>query len=143
MNDQPAESAIFGPINLQIEEAFVALLSNDPLLVGLEIVAASDREITVPPLHCFVYCDTAVPQTAVGFAYKVNVSIVLVTNIDDHSTALRKEWWGKVLQVISRLDQQFEFGNVRIVGWALLQQGETSDGQQTGDILRFSAGALL
>jgi len=137
------ESGILGPINLRIEEAFVALLTEDPLLTGLPVVAASDRENTVPPLHCFVYCDIATPQLPTGPLYKANVAIALVTNIDDHDTATRKYWWGRILEIISRSPQEFEANDATIKGWSIQQQGEISDGQQTGDVARLSVGAVL
>lgn len=138
------ESGVLGPINLRIEEAFVGLLQADPLLAGLTIVAASDREITVPPLHCFVYCDLVVPQLPTGPLHKANVAVALVTNIDDHLTAVRKDWWGKILQAITRRPQEFETPQGDIIkGWVIKAQGEISSGQQTGDVARLTVGAIL
>lgn len=135
---------LVGP-NLEIERAFVALLKAAPDLADLTIVAASDREAEVPPLHCFVICDEAVPQLPTGPIYKANVAVTLVTNIDDHTTALRTDWWSKVLKVVGKAPefQEFDSGNAIIKGWVVKVVGEVSSGQQTGDVARLSVGVIL
>ncbi len=138
------ESGIVSNVTTRIEEAFVALLTADPLLAGLPIFPGSDRTSVVPSLYCFVYCDIATPLLPTGPLYKANVAITLVTNIDDHSHALRKSWWAKVLQAISRDEQSFTTLDGAVInGWFIKVQGEVSDDQQTGDVARLSVGATL
>ncbi|EIQ01051.1 hypothetical protein OpiT1DRAFT_05615 [Opitutaceae bacterium TAV1] len=138
--------SVSGPINLRIEEAFVALLRTHGPLEDpdrIAIVAASDRDATVPPMHVFVYCDTATPRLPTGPIYIANVAVALVTDMDDQNTAIRKEWFGHVLQALSRCPQAFENEGVALKGWSIVTQGETSAGRQTADVARLSVGVHM
>lgn len=146
MTPDPQRIPVMGPINLRIEEAFVALLrTHGPLSdpEEIDIVAASNRDVLVRPLHIFVYCDTATPQLPTGPLYLANVSVAMVTDMDEQNNEQRKVWFGNVLQALSRTPQGFEHQDVDLKGWSILTQGETSAGRQTADVARLSVGVVM
>lgn len=133
------------PPNLQLERALVSLLKDEPDLADLAIVPASDRSVLVPPLHCFVYCDTCDPQLPSGPIYKANVAVTLVTNIDEHTTEERQAWWTKVMAALRRdpPEQEFDREGITVKGWSIKVVGEISQGQQTGDVARLTVGLII
>lgn len=129
----------------RIEEAFVALLRSDSALDGLDIVAASNRNATVYPLHCFVVCTEAVPQPAPY--YLAQVAVGVVTNIDDQDHAERRKWVEAVVSALTRVetyDHTVQEGDpqpyLQLQGWVLRASRETSSGQQTGDLIPMTVG---
>ena len=120
---------------LRIEELFVALLEVDPALADLDIVAGSDRDALVAPLHCFVLCREANPVLQVGQNYRAAVSIVIANNIDDGTHAQRKEWTKRVLARLTLSDPGVAGveDDARLLGWGIEKISEVSAGQNIGD----------
>jgi len=140
----PDNGPISIPPNLRIEELFVAYLQAAGTLDGLEIVCASDRSVTVPPLHCFVYCPTATPVMQFGQNYRADVTVTVVTNIDDTDHATRKEWFNKVLAALTRQQTAYAPDDEgTLISWPIKVVGEVSDGQQTGDTIKMNAAAYV
>jgi len=129
----------------RIEEAFVALLREDPALSGIDIVAASNRDATVYPLHVFVLCKSAVPQPAPY--YLAEVVIAVVTNIDDQDHAERRRWAESVISLLTSIetyDHVVQEGDpepyLSLEGWFIRPLAEASADQQTGDLIPLTAG---
>lgn len=123
----------------------MAMLKAAPGLETFDIVAASNRDALVPPLHCFVVCDTPEPQLPTGPIYKASLAITLVSNIDETPDEDRQLWWNLILPVVGRdpRNQEFCHGDTIIKGWAVKAIGEVSSGQQTGDTARLSVGVIV
>jgi hypothetical protein len=136
-----------GPITteprLRIEELLVALLQADPALADLPIVAGSNRDAQVPPLHCFVLCREAAPVMNVGQNYRADVVVVVASNIDDNVHAERKAFAKAVLKCLTRQDPTRvpPFHDAAILGWAVKRILEVSDGQNTGDRIELMVAA--
>ena len=138
-----------GPITteprLRIEELFVGILSADTALTGLSIVAGSDRDALVPPLHCFVLCKEAEPLLSVGQNYYASVVIVIADNIDDGTHAERKAWAKLVLRCLTRQEPGLagHAADARLLGWSIERISETSAGQNTGDRIDLRVAAYV
>ncbi len=136
-----------GPISFPptrtIEDCLVALLQADPALAGLTIVAGSDRDAAVPPLHCFVLCPTVTPVLSVGQNYFADVVIVVASNIDDNVDAERKEWFSRVLTALTRTEPGYAIRHARLLHWSIDSIRETSAGQNTGDRLDLRVAAWV
>ncbi|MDR1282385.1 MAG: hypothetical protein LBK99_16420 [Opitutaceae bacterium] len=141
----------FVPVTLSIERAFVELLCDNGSLSGLEVVPASDRDADVPPLHAFVLCVNANPLLPAGPIYKPDVVVTLVTNIHDHTQAVRERWL-KAIQLrlrdvgLAMQDDGMEFlskDGVRIKGIITTGMREISRDDQTGDTFDLTAGIII
>lgn len=141
----PVDGPITTEPRLRIEELFVALLEADTDLAELDIVAGSDRDALVPPLHCFVLCREAQPVLSVGQNYYADVVIVVANNIDDDTHADRKEWARKVLRALTRREPGTAHlaGDARLLGWQIERISETSAGQNVGDRIDIRAAAYV
>jgi len=128
---------------LAIERAFVELLQRDPAFSALTIVAASDRDVRVPPLHCFVVCDRVTPLLPTGIIFTANVAVTVVTNMDDHTNPQRVQWADLLAQALSRQPLEYDSAHAHLKGWNITSVGEVSDGQQTGDAIRMTVGAAI
>lgn len=142
-------TATDGPITteprLRIEELFVALLTADPALADLPIVAGSDRDAQVPPLHCFVLCKVAQPVMNVGQNYRAEVVIVVASNIDDNTHTERKAYAKAVLACLTRQEPGAATGfyDAHLLGWKIEGIQEVSDGQNAGDRIDLKVGAWV
>lgn len=129
----PLDGPISTPPNLRIEELFVAHLRDDPRLADLPIVAGSNRDSLVPPLHCFVFCSEARPVLSVGQNYRADVAIVVASNIDDNVHVERKAWTTKVLDALTRKEPGYHERDARLLHWSIVSITEASSGQTAGD----------
>lgn len=142
-------TTVDGPITteprLRIEELFVALLTADADLAAVPIVAGSNRDALVPPLHCFVLCREARPVLSVGQNYYADVTIVVASNIDDNVHAERKALARLVLRALTRREPGTAHlaGDARLLGWQIDRISETSAGQNAGDRIDLSAAAYV
>ncbi len=144
----PLDGPVSVPPTLRVEELFVSLLEGDSTLDDLDIVAGSNRDAQVPPLHAFVLCKEVVPVLSVGQNYYCDVVICVASNIDDNQHTERKAWFNAVLAALTR----FEPGkfiddatgtNARLLGWSIKSITETSEGQNTGDLVQLRAAAWI
>lgn len=131
------------PPTLRIEELFVGLLAQDKALAELPLVEASDRDNLVPPLHCFVYCSNASPVLSFGQNYRADVTVAVVSNIDDQQHAVRKEWFTKVLRALSVREPPYEEADAKLLHWRITNIGEASESQQTADVVTLSVAATI
>ena len=147
-------------ITLRVEEAFVAFLrtvATDPdgsgPLAGIDlnlvdVVCASNREVTVGPLHVFVLCNSVTPLLPSGPIYKADVRVVVVTNIDDQTHAIRRALTEKVLSKLTSVTSYEHFVQVgdapevglSLKGWSILEMKDISTDQQTADALVLTVG---
>lgn len=118
---------------LQIEAAFAAYIQP----VFPNVVRASDREVEVDTPYAMCWAEDCGPRVRGHFA--VRMQVVLVTNIDDTTTAQRAEM-AKTL--FNRLIDpvQFSYDGVKVFGWSRPTPKEASTGQNAGDSLVFTAG---
>lgn len=131
----PLDGPITTEPRLRVEELFAALLQADSALSALTIVAGSNRDSVVPPLHCFVLCREIRPVLSVGQNYRADVSIVVASNIDDNDHADRKNFAKLVLACLTR-EEPGMAGNAydaRLLHWRIDSITEVSSGQNTGD----------
>lgn len=142
-------TSLDGPISteprLRIEELFVALLTADTDLASVPIVAGSNRDALVPPLHCFVLCREARPVLSVGQNYYADVTIVVASNIDDNVHTERKALARLVLRALTRQEPGAAgaAADARLLGWEITKISETSSGQNTGDRIDLTAAAYV
>jgi hypothetical protein len=142
-------TSLDGPISteprLRIEELFVALLSADADLAAVPIVAGSNRDALVPPLHCFVLCREARPVLSVGQNYYADVTIVVASNIDDNVHTERKALARLVLRALTRREPGAAgiTADARLLGWEIAKISETSSGQNTGDRIDLTVAAYV
>lgn len=142
----PDNGPISLPPNHTVEAAFVAYLKADAALVaaGLDIVAASDRSVTVNTPYIFVSCQRATPVLTFGQNYKCDVQVVLATNIDDTPHAARVEYLNKLLAAITRQEGMYPADdNTTLIAWPIQGQQETSDRQETGDVILLTVAACV
>jgi hypothetical protein len=130
-----ADSTVSTPPTLQCEEMFVKYLRSDPKLLDLPIVAASNRDALVPPLHCYVLCRCATPVMNWGQNYRSDVIIMVASNIDDNDHRDRKRWLTLVLQRLTHREPPFVTLGGVLLGWPILNISEVSEGQQAGDMI--------
>ena len=140
-----------GPVSLdpkmRIEEVLVEYLLAAGTLTGLSVVAASDRSALVQAPYCFVACMQAVPLLTFGHNYKAEAQIVLATNISDTTHASRKSWLEKINAALTRQQEPFETAatakDAILIAWPIVGFTETSDGQETGDVIRLVVAARV
>lgn len=129
-----ADAPISTPPGHRIEECFVTMLHADPALAGLPVVAGSNRDARVPPLHCFVLCSRVAPVLSVGQNYYADVAIVVAGNIDETPHAERREWATKVNDALTRVAPPFAVqDDACLVHWSIQQMTEVSSSQNVGD----------
>ena len=130
------------PTPLQrIEQLFVAHLRANVKLAEIDVVPASDRDVRVQPLHCFVLCESADPITSTGPYYRAVVRIVVASNIDDTRNEERQVYADACrAQLATAATPETD---ARLCGWAIQRHYEDSDGQATGDVFRLLAGAEI
>jgi hypothetical protein len=142
-------TSVDGPITteprLRIEELFVALLQADSALVALTIVAGSNRDAVVPPLHCFVLCRELTPVLSVGQNYRADVSIVVASNIDDNQHSERKNFAKLVLACLTRQEpgRAGSAYDAQLLHWRIASITEFSEGQNTGDRIDLQVAAWV
>lgn len=138
-----------GPITTEprgrIEELFVALFEADTALVDLDIVAGSNRDALVAPLHCFVLCTMAAPVLSVGQNYRAKVTVVVASNIDDNTHTERKAYAKLVLACLTRREPGTAGAafDARLLGWSIDSITEVSVGQNAGDRIDLSVAAYV
>jgi hypothetical protein len=137
------DGPISTPPTLRIEELFVALLTADETLADLPVVAGSDRDALVPPLHCFVFCSEARPLLSVGQHYWADVLIIVASNIDDNVHADRKAWATKVLAALTRREPGYTAFDSQLIHWRVEAVTEVSEGQNTGDAIKLLVAARV
>lgn len=124
---------------LRTEQLFVKHLKRHATLATFDVVAASDRDVRVPPVHVFVLCDAAVPIIGQGPHYRCSVSVVFATHIDDTNTSERSTYVEAIREALQdHTDWQDE--DAKLLGWTVTNVEETSDGDQAGDAFRITAG---
>lgn len=114
---------------------FVKYLRADPTLRDLPIVAGSNRDALVPPLHCYVLCRSATPAMTWGQNYRADVAIVVASNIDDNDHADRKRFATLVLRSLTRREPPYVALHGVLSGWPIVSITEVSEGQQAGDMI--------
>ena len=142
----PDNGPISLPPNHTVEAAFVAYLKADAALTatGIDIVAASDRSVTVNTPYIFVSCRQATPVLTFGQNYKCDVQVVLATNIDDVLHSTRVEYLNKLLAAITRQEGMYPADdNTTLIAWPIQGQQETSDQQDTGDVVLLTVAACV
>ena len=144
----PEDGPISIPPHLRVEEYFVSLLTADTTLTGLDIVAGSNRDALVPPLHCFVLCRNVEPLLSVGQNYFADVIIGIAGNIDDTNHTVRKSWTTLVLAALTRCEPGNYVDaptgtNIRVLGWSVKSIEEASEGQNIGDLVRLRVAAWI
>lgn len=130
--------------NHEVEEAFVELLKEAASLAGEDIVAASNRDALVGPQHVFVYCPIIAPIPRIesnGFA---DVTVAVVSDMDDLNHAARKARVEKVASVLTQTPQAFGMEDkLWVCGWTVAGPRETSEGRQVADVFNLRAGVSL
>lgn len=138
-----------GPITTEprrrIEDLFVALLEADTALADLDIVAASNRDALVAPLHCFVACRSVAPVLSVGQNYRAAVTIVVASNIDDNQDTERKAYAKAVLACLTRQEpgRTGNAADARLLGWSIDEITQVDAGQNTGDRFDLTVAAYV
>jgi len=138
-----------GPITTEprrrVEDLFVAMLAADTALEDLDIVAASNRDALVAPLHCFVLCRSAAPVLSVGQNYRCAVTIVVASNIDDNQDDERKAYAKAVLACLTRREPGLAGAeaDARLLGWSIDDITQTDAGQTTGDRFDLTVAAYV
>ncbi len=125
---------------LRIEAAFVDLLKTSDTIETKTIVSASDREVTVSAPYIMCWAQRVDPRSTEHFV--VEMQIVLVTNIDDTTNALRMAEAGRIYEHIAN-SRVFETGDAKILGWSRPVPREASSNQETADSLVFTAGVQI
>jgi hypothetical protein len=127
--------------HLAIERAFVAMLLEAPeLSTGIDIVAASDRDSRVGPLHAFALCTEFVPIVPAGSPGIATVAIGLVTDMDDHGETVRADWLGRITRALS--GRTFYVGATAILqGWSVKSVKDESQGRKVLDVVALRVGA--
>lgn len=123
---------------LRVEEVFVSLLKRDPS-VTVDVVAASNREVQVSPLHCFVLCKSIEPVLSLGQNYWADVLIGVVSNMDDQSHAERKALSGVILAALTRTEPPYTTHDAEIIHWSIRSIQEVSEDQQVADVIHLRA----
>lgn len=134
----PPAPAITTDPKLAIERAFVALLLADPALAaGIDIVAASDRDVLVGPLHAFVLCTDFTPVTRGTPNGNATVAIGLVTDMDDHGEAVRQDWRDRVLTALTAAPQPAPdyLTGCKLIAWSLGAMKEDSNDRKVMDVV--------
>jgi hypothetical protein len=142
----PDNGPISLPPNHTVEAAFVAYLKADATLTatGIDIVAASDRSVTVNTPYIFVSCQRATPVLTFGQNYKCDVQVVLATNIDDVPHSTRVEYLNKLLAAVTRQEGMYSAKpTTTLIAWPIQGQQETSDQQETGDVILLTVAACV
>lgn len=137
------DAPISTPPGLRVEELFKAMLEADTTLTGLHIVAASNRDALVPPLHCFVFCPQVNPVLSFGQNYRCEVIVAVVSNIDDTNHATRRDWAAKVLKALTKTDQPYSEADAVLQAWPIKELSEASTDQQAADIITLTAIAAI
>lgn len=119
----------------RIEELFVEMFQADSSLDAYTIVAGSDRDAVVPPLHAFVLCREVTPLMQTGQNYFADVVVGVASNLDDSNHTERKAFTKLVLNALTRTEPSYATADARLLSWAIKQISESSDGQNTGDII--------
>lgn len=134
-------------VHLRVEEAWVAFLRADSALAGLTIVAAGNRDAVVDTPYVFVLCPQATPKMPTGPYYLADVTIAIVTNIDDQTHAQRRALTEKVMSSATRATEYDHFVQagdehpyLSLEGWVLRSPRETSSGQQAADMIPITCG---
>lgn len=139
-------STITADPKLAIERAFVALLQAHPeLSAGIDIVAASDRDSVVGPLHVFVLCTEWAPALRLNPNGRATVALGLVTDMDDHSDAVRRDWLGRVLRVLTGTPQpapDYLVGAL-LLDWAMGTTKEESQDRKVMDVIPLRVAACV
>lgn len=140
-----SEHFVLSSPSLAVEKAVVALLRSLPELSSseqIDIVAASDRDVVVGPLHVFVLCTELVPVAPANPNSASTVAIALVTDMDDHGQSERQRWLGYVHAALTREHvTTFTHGTTDLKGWSIQSQRETSQDRKTMDVLTLRVGA--
>jgi hypothetical protein len=138
-----------GPISTdprrRVEDLFVALLEADSALADVDIVAASDRDAVVAPLHCFVLCRELVPVLSVGQNYRGPVTIVVASNIDDNTDTERQAFTKAVLACLTRQEpgRAGHAADARLIHWKIDSLTQVDSGQATGDRIDLTVAAWV
>lgn len=124
---------------LRTEQLFVKHLKRHAKLQDIDIVAASDRDARVAPVHIFAMCTNATPIRGAGPIYRCMLSVVFATHIDDTKTEERGNF---VRWITEALNDRTEWSDedAKLLGWTITGVEETSDGDEAGDAFRIIAG---
>ena len=130
--------------NLAIEQAFVALLlGSADLGSGIDIVAASDRDALVGPLHCFVLCTEFIPAIACNPNGKATVAVALVTDLDDHGSTVRQLWLERIVTALTTAAQPAPdaLTGCQLTNWAITSMKDQSEGRKVMDVISLRVAA--
>ena len=131
---------------LAIEQAFVALLRGSTDLgdtEAIDIVAASDRDALVGPLHCFVLCTEFLPLIACNPNGKATVAIALVTDLDDHGSEARQLWLERIVSALTTATQPAPDAETgcQLTDWSIASMKDQSEGRKVMDVISLRVAA--
>ena len=130
--------------HLAIERALVAYLLEQPeLSTGIDIVAASDRSVLVGPLHVFALCTEFAPIVPAGPQGLATVAIGLVTDMDEHTEAVRADWMGRLTGALTKNPQVYDGDDAHLQGWSIKSTKDDSQGRRVIDVLVLRVGATV
>ena len=127
----------------RIEHLFVSLLRRTSELDDFEVVSASDRDVRVGPLHCYILCSEAKPLHMGSQLFQATVDVVVVSNMDDSSNEERQKWSLRVHQALTEDASPVVEDTGHLLGWTITDTYENSEDQQTGDVFHISCGAAV